>query len=200
MNDLAKNILLWTVIALVLLAVFRGFGPGGVGTQPLKYSQFVQMVERERVESVKVDTAKGEIQGTAQGGEKFTVNAILSEELMNKLVSQNVEVEVLPRDTGFSLLGLFFNLLPVLILIGFWIFMMRQMQGGGGGRGAMSFGKSRARLQGEDQVRVTFADVAGVDEAKDDVKELVEFLRDPGKFQRLGGRIPRGVLMVGSPG
>ncbi len=200
MNDLAKNILLWTVIAMVLLAVFRGFGPGVPATQPMKYSQFVQMIDRERIEKIRVNVAKREIQGTAQGGEQFTVYAPMSDTLMDKLVERNVEVDILPPDSGFSMLSLFFNLLPVLILIGFWIFMMRQMQGGGGGRGAMSFGKSRARLQGEDQVRVTFADVAGVDEAKDDVKELVEFLRDPGKFQRLGGRIPRGVLMVGSPG
>jgi cell division protease FtsH len=199
-NDLAKNILLWTVIAMVLLAVFRGFGPGVTAAQPMKYSQFVQMVDRERVEKVRVNVAKREIQGTAQGGEQFTVYAPMTDNLMDKLVERNIEVDILPPESGFSMLSLFFNLLPVLILIGFWIFMMRQMQGGGGGRGAMSFGKSRARLQGEDQVRVTFADVAGVDEAKDDVKELVEFLRDPGKFQRLGGRIPRGVLMVGSPG
>ncbi|MCB1606218.1 MAG: ATP-dependent metallopeptidase FtsH/Yme1/Tma family protein, partial [Xanthomonadales bacterium] len=200
MNDLAKNVLLWTVIAMVLLAVFRNFGPGNGTVEAKSYSEFVALVDRQRIEEIRIDGAKGQISGTAQGGEKFAVNAPVTEDLLKRLEEKGVKVEFAPRDTGSPLFSLFLNLLPVIVLIGFWIFMMRQMQGGGGGRGAMSFGKSRARLQGEDQVRVTFADVAGVDEAKEEVKELVEFLRDPGKFQRLGGRIPRGVLMVGSPG
>ena len=200
MNDLAKNILLWTVIAMVLLGVFRNFGPGAGAVESKSYTEFVMLVDKQRVESVKVDQLKGEITGVAQGGEPFQVNGPVNDDLLKRLEDKGVRVEYLPRDTGSPLFSLFINLLPVIILIGFWIFMMRQMQGGGGGRGAMSFGKSRARLQGEDQVRITFADVAGVDEAKEEVKELVEFLRDPGKFQRLGGRIPRGVLLVGSPG
>lgn len=200
MNDLAKNILLWTVIAMVLLGVFRNFGPSTGAVEPKTYSQFVGLVDNQRIESVTVDRAKDEISGFAQGGEEFTVNAPVTEDLLKRLEEKGVNIEFVPRDTGSPFFSLFLNLLPVIVLIGFWIFMMRQMQGGAGGKGAMSFGKSKARLQGEDQVRTTFADVAGVDEAKEEVKELVEFLRDPGKFQRLGGRIPRGVLMVGSPG
>jgi len=199
-NDLAKNILLWTVIAMVLLGVFRNFGPSTGVVEAKTYSEFVGLVDNQRIESVTVDRAKDEISGLAQGGEKFQVNGPVTEDLLKRLEEKGVNIEFLPRDTGSPLFSLFLNLLPVIVLIGFWIFMMRQMQGGAGGKGAMSFGKSKARLQGEDQVRTTFADVAGVDEAKEEVKELVEFLRDPGKFQRLGGRIPRGVLMVGSPG
>ena len=198
MNDLAKNLLLWTVIALVLLSVFRVFSPA---TPPSKmsYSEFLQQVEREQVLDVKIGTDRL-ITGTTQNGDKFRLYAPDDPKLVETLMKHRVKLEQQAPESGISLAGILFNLLPVLLLIGFWIFMMRQMQGGGGGRGAMSFGKSRARLQGEDQVKITFADVAGVEEAKEEVQELVEFLRDPGKFQKLGGKIPRGVLMVGPPG
>ena len=199
MNDLMKNLLLWTVIALVLLGVFRSFGPAPGVSAGLSYSDFLAKVEREQVLEVKIAEDR-KITGKMQDGQPFELYAPEDPRLVETLIANNVKVVQSAPDTGFSLLGLLLNLLPVLLLIGFWIFVMRQMQGGGGGRGAMSFGKSRARLQGEDQVKVTFADVAGVDEAKEEVHELVEFLRDPGKFQKLGGKIPRGVLMVGPPG
>ncbi len=199
MNDLMKNLLLWTVIALVLLGVFRSFGPTTAVSAGLSYSEFLQKVEREQVVEVKI-AADRKVTGKLQDGKLFELYVPEDPRLVETLISNNVKVVQSAPDTGFSLFGLILNLLPVLLLIGFWVFVMRQMQGGGGGRGAMSFGKSRARLQGEDQVKVTFADVAGVDEAKEEVHELVEFLRDPGKFQKLGGKIPRGVLMVGPPG
>jgi cell division protease FtsH len=199
LNDLMKNLLLWTVIALVLLGVFRSFGPTPGVSAGLSYSDFLAKVEREQVLEVKIAEDR-KITGKMQDGQAFELYAPEDPRLVETLIANNVKVVQSAPDTGFSLFGLLLNLLPVLLLIGFWIFVMRQMQGGGGGRGAMSFGKSRARLQGEDQVKVTFADVAGVDEAKEEVHELVEFLRDPGKFQKLGGKIPRGVLMVGPPG
>ncbi len=199
MNDLMKNLLLWTVIALVLLGVFRSFGPTAGVSAGLSYSEFLQRVEREQVVEVKI-SADRKVSGKLQDGKTFELYVPEDPRLVETLIANNVKVVQSAPDTGFSLFGLILNLLPVLLLIGFWVFVMRQMQGGGGGRGAMSFGKSRARLQGEDQVKVTFADVAGVDEAKEEVHELVEFLRDPGKFQKLGGKIPRGVLMVGPPG
>jgi cell division protease FtsH len=194
-----KNLLLWTVIALVLLGVFRSFGPTTALSTGLSYSEFLQKVEREQVLEVRIG-ADRKVTGKLQDGKSFELYVPEDPRLVETLIANNVKVVQSAPDTGFSLFGLILNLLPVLLLIGFWIFVMRQMQGGGGGRGAMSFGKSRARLQGEDQVKVTFADVAGVDEAKEEVHELVEFLRDPGKFQKLGGKIPRGVLMVGPPG
>ncbi len=199
MNEMMKNLLLWSVIALVLLAVFRNFGPTTAPSAGLSYSEFLDRVEREQVVEVKI-AADRKMTGKMQDGKGFELYAPEDPRLVETLIANNVKVTQTPPETGFSLFGLLLNLLPVLLLIGFWIFVMRQMQGGGGGRGAMSFGKSRARLQGEDQVKVTFADVAGVDEAKEEVHELVEFLRDPGKFQKLGGKIPRGVLMVGPPG
>jgi len=120
--------------------------------------------------------------------------------MIGELLNHGVDIEGQPPEKQGLLMQIFISWFPMLLLIGIWVFFLRQMQGGGAGRGAMSFGKSRARMMSEDQIKVTFADVAGVDEAKEEVAELVEFLRDPGKFQKLGGKIPRGVLMVGSPG
>jgi cell division protease FtsH len=205
MNDLVRNIVLWTVIALILLVAVRSFGPDTtIGTLPsgeVTYSEFMQDVDQNRVSNARMEEDGRRITYTTQDGGKKSVNVPpLHLTLPDHLIEKGVKFEVEKPSSGFSFAGLFMNLLPVLLIIGFWLFIMRQMQSGGGGRGAMNFGKSRARLQGEDQVKVTFADVAGVEEAKEEVKELVEFLRDPGKFQRLGGKIPRGVLMVGSPG
>lgn len=199
MNDLMKNLLLWTVIALVLLGVFRSFGPSAGMATSMSYSEFLQKVEIDQVQEVRI-AADRRISGKLSDGKAFELYAPEDPNLVSKLIANEVKVVQSPPEGGISLFGILLNLLPVLLLIGFWIFVMRQMQGGAGGRGAMSFGKSRARLQGEDQVKVTFADVAGVEEAKEEVKELVDFLRDPGKFQKLGGKIPRGVLMVGPPG
>ena len=199
MNDIVKNILLWVVIAFILMSVFTNFGPQRTGaSQPLEYSQFLQDVKQGRVKRVIIEGQS--IYGWMHEGDQFTTYAPNDPGLIADLLNSGVSVDAKPPEKQGLLTQIFISWFPMLLLIGVWIFFMRQMQGGGGGRGAMSFGKSRARLLGEDQVKVTFADVAGVEEAKDDVAELVEFLRDPGKFQKLGGKIPRGVLMVGSPG
>ena len=201
MNDLAKNLLLWVVILVVLMSVFQGFSGGGSAKPELAYSDFLNQVKSGNVSDVVIQDQT--ITGTLQSGSAFTT---ISPETDNRsmigtLIEHDVKFEgAVPRETPL-LLQLLFNAFPILLLIGVWIYFMRQMQGGGGGgRGAMSFGKSKARMLSADQVKITFADVAGVEEAKQEVSELVDFLKDPGKFQKLGGKIPRGVLMVGSPG
>ncbi|MCF7221152.1 ATP-dependent zinc metalloprotease FtsH [Marilutibacter chinensis] len=199
MNDLAKNLLLWVVVAVVLMVVFQAFGPRTAGTETLAYDQFVHQVQNDRVEKIKIDADRTTITGERKDGTKFTTYNPGDKDLVNDLINHNVAVEQTPPDSGPSLLYILINILPWLLFIGIWIYFMRQMQQGGS-KGAMSFGKSRAKMQGESEVKVTFADVAGCDEAKEEVGELVEFLRDPSKFQKLGGKIPRGVLMVGPPG
>jgi cell division protease FtsH len=198
LNDIAKNILLWVVIAFILMAVFNNFGPQRGAPSHLEYSKFISDVRQGKVKSVIIEGQS--IHGWRQDGSQFSTYAPEDSGLMGDLLNNDVTVSAKPPEEQGLLTQIFISWFPMLLLIGVWIFFMRQMQGGGGGRGAMSFGKSRARLLGEDQVKVTFTDVAGVEEAKDDVAELVEFLRDPGKFQKLGGKIPRGVLMVGPPG
>jgi cell division protease FtsH len=198
-NDLVKNLILWAVIAVVLMSVFNNFTPRTQHAAALSYSQFIEEVESGRVKTVHIDGRT--IKGVDITGEPFTTYAPPNDpKLVDDLIANHVEIQASPPEQRSLLLEILISWFPMLLLIGVWIFFLRQMQGGGGGRGAMSFGKSRARLMGEDQVRVTFSDVAGVEEAKDEVQELVEFLRDPSKFQKLGGKIPRGVLMVGSPG
>jgi cell division protease FtsH len=200
LNDLTRNIVLWIVIAIVLVAVFSNFGQRASAPEPLKYSQFLAEVESGAIQSA---TFQGDtIVGARTSGEKYvtynpeTDNSVL----IGLLHKKSVAFEAAPPERQSFLLQLFVSSFPILLLIGVWIYFMRQMQGGAGGRGAMSFGKSRARLLSEDQVKVTFADVAGVDEAKEEVGEIVDFLKDPAKFQKLGGKIPKGVLMVGLPG
>ena len=201
MNDLAKNLLLWVIIAVVLMAVFQSFAPRAGGAQGLSYSEFLAQVRDARVSEVVYSENGRELSGTTKDGGKFSVALPPNDpKLIDELVLKNVKVVQTPISTGPSLAYILLNLLPYVIFIGIFIFFMRQLQAGGGGRGAMSFGKSRAKMQSEDQVKVTFADVAGCDEAKEEVGELVEFLRDPSRFQKLGGKIPRGVLMVGPPG
>jgi len=200
LNDLLKNVLLWVVIAVILMSVFNNFGGQQQASSALSYTQFLDQVKRGQVERVIIDGR--EIEGRMRTGDTFTTYSPETDNrsLVGDLLDSGVEIKAEPPEKTGLLTQLFISWFPFLLLIGVWIFFMRQMQGGGGGRGAMSFGKSKARLMGEDQVKVTFADVAGVDEAKEEVVELVDFLRDPGKFQKLGGKIPRGVLMVGSPG
>jgi len=200
LNDLAKNLILWIVIAIVLVSVFNSFGPRTNSAKPVEYSRFMQDVKNGKIDRVVMEGRT--INGSMQGGERFTTYSPETDNrsLVGDLLNNNVTIEAKPPEQQSFLMQVFISWFPMLLLIGVWVFFMRQMQGGGGGRGAMSFGKSRARLLTEDQVRVTFADVAGVEEAKDEVGELVEFLREPSKFQKLGGKIPRGVLMVGPPG
>jgi len=198
LNDIAKNIILWVVIAVILMTVFQNFGPQKQAPKSLSYTEFLTEVKQGNIKSVVIEGQN--IQAETKKGDKVSTYSPEDPQLIDDLLGSGVTVEARPPEQEGLLKQIFISWFPMLLLIGVWIFFMRQMQGGGGGRGAMSFGKSRARMLGEDQVKVTFADVAGVDEAKEEVSELVEFLRDPGKFQKLGGKIPRGVLMVGSPG
>lgn len=199
MNDLAKNLMLWLIIAIVLFSVFKNFN---VRPEPVMvdYSDFVLEVNNGRVHKVLI--SDHEIIGERSSGEKFHVirPPIADLDLVGDLLKNNVIVVGEEPRTQSIWMQLLVAAFPILLILAIFIFFMRQMQGGAGGRGPMTFGKSKARLLGENQIKTTFADVAGVEEAKEDVQELVEFLRDPSKFQRLGGRIPRGVLMVGSPG
>ena len=198
MNNLTKNLVLWLVIAMVLMAVFNNFSAKDDRSgQEVDYSTFLDQVRDGRVERVTIDGVA--IYGQRYNGDRFVSYSPGDPELVNDLVNAGVSIKAKKEEGTSLLMTIFISWFPLLLLIGVWIFFMRQMQGGGG-RGAMSFGKSRARLLTEDKNRATFADVAGVDEAKEEVQELVEFLKDPSKFQKLGGRIPRGVLMTGSPG
>ena len=197
---MARNLVLWIVIALVLMLVFQNFTPRHGAARPVDYSDFVAEAKAGRIAKVVLDGQTIEME-MHDGSHLFTYSPESDNgALIGTLLESNVRIEAQPPDRQGLLMQIFISWFPFLLLIAVWIYLMRQMQGGAGGRGALSFGKSRARLLGEDQVRVTFNDVAGVDEAKEEVKELVDFLKDPGKFQKLGGRIPRGVLMVGPPG
>ena len=198
MNDLAKNILLWVIVAIILMSVFNNLSTTS-SDKPMSYSEFMQNVQQNQVSDVTISESK--ITGTLQTGAGFNTYSPETDNsaMIGDLMKHGVKINAKPMETSIWT-QIFISWFPFLLIIGLWIFFMRQMQGGGGGRGAMSFGKSRARMLGEDQVKVTFNDVAGVDEAKEEVSELVEFLRDPGKFQKLGGKIPRGVLMTGLPG
>ena len=198
---MAENLVLWLIIAAVLLAVFNNFDTT-TSAEEMNYSRFVQQVEQDQVRSVVYQGLT--INGVRRDGSTFeTVRPpyVDDSELIDNMIEHNVEVQSKQPEQQSIWSQLLVAAFPILIILAVFMFFMRQMQGGaGGGKGPMSFGKSKAKMLSEDQIKTTFADVAGVEEAKDDVQELVEFLRDPGKYQRLGGRIPRGVLMVGSPG
>jgi cell division protease FtsH len=203
LNDLAKQLLTWAIIAIVLVSIFNHYANVGSVPDSLSYSEFLSNVRNGQVAEVHIQStdAGSEISGKNVEGNEFKTFGPPDQKLIDDLVENKVQITAEPPEKRSVFVDLILGIAPILLLIGVWIYFMRQMQGGGaGGRGAMSFGKSRAKLQGEDQVKVTFEDVAGVEEAKEEVGELVEFLRNPGKFQKLGGHIPRGVLMVGSPG
>ena len=198
MNDMAKNLILWVIIAIVLMSVFNNFSTQKTGAPVVSYSQFLQDVRQGTVAKVTINGRQ--IDGVTTTGARFSTYSPGDDGMVSDLINNKVEIVAGPPEKPSVLMQILINWFPLFVLIGLWIFFMRQMQGGGAGRGAMSFGKSRARLLSEDQVKVNFNDAAGCEEAKDEVQELVEFLRDPGKFQKLGGKIPRGVLMVGPPG
>ena len=198
MPNITKNILLWLVIAMVLMSVFNNFtDPKGGGSNEITYSEFLSQVRQGSVAAVEIDNEV--ISGMTHTGKSFVTYAPNDPKLVDDLVSHQVEIKAKKAEETSLLMHLLISSFPILLLIGVWIFFMKQMQGGGRG-GALSFGKSKARMLTEDKNHITFEDVAGVDEAKEEVGELVEFLKDPSRFRKLGGRIPRGVLMTGSPG
>jgi cell division protease FtsH len=197
LNNLIKNVAIWLVIALVLMTVFNQFSTRQASQKAVEYSQFIEEVKQGRIAKVTIEGRM--LKGVKSTGERFTTYSPSDPWLVSDLLKNGVIIEAKPEEEPSLLMNIFVSWFPMLLLIGVWIFFMRQMQGGGRG-GAFSFGKSRARMLDESNNTITFTDVAGCEEAKEEVAELVEFLRDPSKFQKLGGRIPRGVLMVGNPG
>lgn len=193
-----KNLFLWLIIAIILVSVFNNFGPQRTNDQKVSYSKFLKDVDSGNVSSVVIEDRN--IKGTSKDSQKFDTYIPMDDPfLLKALVSNDVTVTGQPPEKRGFLAQMFISWFPMFIFLAIWIFIMRQQMGGGKG-GAMGFGRSRARLLGENQVKITFKDVAGVEEAKEEVKELVDYLREPQKFQKLGGKIPRGVLLVGSPG
>lgn len=200
MNEMVKNIIMWVVIAFVLMSVFNNFGGQQQKNNTISYSQFINSVNAGQISKVFIDGPT--IVGQTSNGDRFTTRSPGDIHLVDDLLKNGVEITAKEPEQQSMLMSILISWFPMLLLIGVWIFFMRQMQGGGGagGRGAMSFGKSKAKLLSEDDIKVTFDDVAGVQEAKEEVSEVVDFLKDPSKFQKLGGLIPRGILMSGSPG
>ncbi len=197
LNNMFKNLAVWLVIGLVLMTVFNQFNTRQVTQSSMEYSQFMEEVAQGSISKVVIEGRV--LKATTNDGRKLTSYAPPDLWMVSDLLKHGVKIEAKPEEEQSFLMSLFVSWFPMLLLIGVWVFFMRQMQGGGRG-GAFSFGKSKARLLDESTNSITFADVAGCDEAKEEVAELVDFLRDPSKFQKLGGRIPKGVLLVGNPG
>lgn len=197
MNNMFKNLAVWVVIGLVLMTVFNQFNTRQAAPGAMEYSQFLEEVKQGRISKVVMEGRT--LKATTNDGKRITSYAPPDLWLVSDLLKYDVKVEAKPDEEPSFLMSIFVSWFPMLLLIGVWVFFMRQMQGGGKG-GAFSFGKSKARMMDEAQNTITFVDVAGCDEAKEEVQEIVDFLRDPSKFQKLGGRIPKGVLMVGNPG
>jgi len=197
LNNMFKNMAVWLVIGLVLMTVFNQFNTRQTPQASMEYSQFMEEVGRGSISKVVIEGRV--LKATTSDGRKLTSYAPPDLWMVSDLLKHGVKIEAKPEEEQSFLMSIFVSWFPMLLLIGVWVFFMRQMQGGGKG-GAFSFGKSKARLLDESTNSITFADVAGCDEAKEEVSELVDFLRDPTKFQKLGGRIPKGVLLVGNPG
>ena len=201
MNNVLKNVLLWVAIGVILMLVFQNLNTSSsTPAQAMDFSTFVNSIKQGQVADVNIDA--NHVTGSLSSGQKFSVYTPTNDtQLVPQLLAAGVKINVKPPAGQSILLSILISWFPMLLLIGVWIFFMRQMGGGGaGGRGAMTFGRSKARMLTEENNKVTFADVAGVEEAKEELAEIVDFLRDPQKFQRLGGRIPKGVLLMGSPG
>lgn len=195
---MVKNLLLWLVIATVLVVVFSNFGQKQIGVEKLTYSKFLEAIDKNDILNVNIEDRN--ITATTRHNTKVASYMPTEDQtLLGKLLTKGIDVRGSPPQQEGLLMHIFVNWFPMLLLIGVWLFFMRQMQGGGKG-GPMAFGRSRARLLTPDQVKITFADVAGVEEAKEEVSELVDFLKDPGKYQKLGGKVPCGVLLLGAPG
>ena len=201
MNNLFKNAMVWIVLGIIMLTFFQSFSPNAIRQQTIDYSTFLELVRTGSISEVVFENDL--IKAKKLNGENFLTYNPETENtaLIGELNKSGVRISATPPKSQNLFISLLINSFPVILLIAVWIYFMRQMQGGvGGGKGAMSFGKSKARLLGEDQINVTFSDVAGIEESKEEVVEIVEFLKDPNKFQKLGGKMPKGVLMVGSPG
>jgi len=198
MSNLVKNMVIWLVIALVLMTVFNQFSTRETTQTQMEYSQFIDELKQGRIAKVTIEGRT--LKGTKADGRHFTTYTPSDPWMVSDLLKAGVVIDAKPEEEPSLLMNIFVSWFPMLLLIGVWIFFMRQMQGGGRGGGAFSFGKSKARMLDESSNEVTFADVAGCEEAKEEVSELVEFLREPSKFQKLGGHIPRGILMIGNPG
>lgn len=199
MNSAIKNLLLWLMIAVVLIVIFSNYGPKQTSIEKIAYSQFIQAINKGDISSITIEERN--INAVKKDKTKIATYMPLDDQsLLPSLIQKGVDVRGNPPEQPGLLMHIFINWFPMLLLIGVWLFFMRQMQGGGGKGGPLSFGRSRARLLNQNQVKVTFADVAGVEEAKEEVQELVDFLKDPKKFQKLGGRVPCGALLLGSPG
>ncbi|MEJ2693519.1 MAG: ATP-dependent metallopeptidase FtsH/Yme1/Tma family protein, partial [Candidatus Thiodiazotropha sp.] len=183
---MAKNLILWVVIAIVLMTVFNNFSTTQPKAQMKPYSEFIADVKSGQVKEVTISDNGHDIEGSLTSEQRFSTYSPGDDMLVSDLLNNNVEITAVPPEKPSLLMNILINWFPLFVLIGLWIFFMRQMQGGGAGRGAMSFGKSKARMLSEDQVKITFSDVAGVEEAKEEVTEVVDFLRDPSKFQKLG--------------
>ncbi len=199
MNEISKNLILWLVIGVILMSVFSNFAPSSKKSSEIEYSQFLNQVSQGQIASVTIEGRS--ITAMTKDGRYLTTYSPETDNqaMIGDLLRNNVEIVGKPPQQQSLLLQLFISSFPILLILAIWIYFMRQMQGGGG-KGAMSFGKSKARLLNEEQIKISFKDVAGCDEAKEEVSELVDFLKDPEKFTKLGGKLPRGVLMVGSPG